>query len=297
MALPSTRQEFKEYASSWRPRTYYIMKNKTTGKLYLGQTTANIQSYLGSGSYWKNHCKAHGGYCKENIEVVFNKYFENEDEAKLFLSEFEKQNPHYWLQENKVWANQCKENTDDNPFYDGGISSKVNKRKIEDGSHPFLKKNRSPAMNSTQFGGEAYRENMINLYGVDNPMKNKKIAKRSAESQSKTKSKKEWKEAVDPLRVKKMNKSLSQVCENGKTKREIRNEKIGEINRKHNREKVKRNEHHYQNGFYGVLEDGSTEWVSSKEYHNRKKNGCEKYAHPTSFEGKRRRGLNNVSAV
>lgn len=156
---------------SWKPRTYYIIRNITSGKKYIGQTTKNMESYLGSGSYWKNHCKKHGGYCRENIEIVFKKKFNFENEAKLFLKNFEKQNPEYWLQENKIWANQVRENTENSPFFGkdntsnqlkncrhvsqtkthlkkgthnffgGDIQRNQNLKRVEKRTHNFLKEN------------------------------------------------------------------------------------------------------------------------------------------------------------
>ena len=44
----------------WRPRWYYIMRNVTTGMLYVGQTyNLTTRSYCGSGKYWVTHCKKH----------------------------------------------------------------------------------------------------------------------------------------------------------------------------------------------------------------------------------------------
>lgn len=101
----------------WKPRWYYILKNKTSQKLYLGQTKQDIRTYLGSGSYWQNHCKKHGGYTRENIETVWCKFYSNKDEAELFLKEFEEQTPDYWRRDvNESWANQTRENTSDCVF-------------------------------------------------------------------------------------------------------------------------------------------------------------------------------------
>ena len=61
--------------NNWTPRTYYILRNKTTGMKYMGQTTKDINSYLGSGTYWQNHCKSNGGLNKKNIEVLWHKKY------------------------------------------------------------------------------------------------------------------------------------------------------------------------------------------------------------------------------
>jgi hypothetical protein len=47
MAQPSDRESFKDY---WKPRYYYVMENKTSGKKYVGQTAQDLEKYLGSGT-------------------------------------------------------------------------------------------------------------------------------------------------------------------------------------------------------------------------------------------------------
>jgi hypothetical protein len=103
------------------------------------------------------------------------------------------------------------------------------------------------------------------------------------------KSSEKWKKEVEPIRIKKYQESLEKTLDSGKTVKQIRNEKIGNVNKEKNLERVNEGKHHYLNGFYAVLENGSTEWVSSDEYKKRKNIGCKHYAHPTSLEGKRRR--------
>jgi len=98
----------------WRPRYYYIFRNKTSEKLYMGQTVQSLEKYLGSGVYWVNHCKAHGGYNCNNIELVWSRFFLIQSQAQLFLDDFEKMNPEYWNSD--LWANLVKETTDISPF-------------------------------------------------------------------------------------------------------------------------------------------------------------------------------------
>ena len=95
----------------WKHRYYYVLKNKTTGKMYVGQTMQDITKYKGSGPYWVNHCKKHGGYTRDNIEVVWKHWFEDEEFAQLFLDEFNDKYPSYYLPENVQWANEIPENT------------------------------------------------------------------------------------------------------------------------------------------------------------------------------------------
>ena len=94
----------------------YIFKNISTGKKYLGFTTQNIETYLGSGKYWKNHCKSHGGLNELNIEKVWYQWFETKDEALKFIKEIESENPNYW--ETDEWANLVPETLDKSPFKD-----------------------------------------------------------------------------------------------------------------------------------------------------------------------------------
>lgn len=98
----------------WYSRYYYILQNKTSEKLYVGQTSQNIENYLGSGSYWTNHCKKHGGYNKDNIKLVWYKFFNYPEHAQMFLDDLEYYNPEYWNSD--MWANLIKETTEDCPL-------------------------------------------------------------------------------------------------------------------------------------------------------------------------------------
>jgi hypothetical protein len=286
MAQPTDKEE-------WKPRYYYIMVNKTSGKKYVGQTTQDLEKYLGSGIYWKNHCKTYGGYTNDNIEVLEKYFFEEKVEAEKFLEQFESRAPKYWEETNYEWANLCKENTENNPFYDREIGVRNSKKRIEDGTHPFLRDNQSDASIYNRIGNEGFADTLMKKYGVDNALKVPEIAKKVGIKVSKTKSKKEWKDKVEPVRIEKFNETMEQLDKNGKTKRENRNHKIGEKNKVHNRKRVSEGKHQYQNGFYAVLKDGSTQWISSIEYKDRKKKNCTIYVHPTSKEGRIRREKSN----
>ena len=101
----------------WQPRWYYILRNKTSGKKYVGQTVRrNMDEYCGSGGYWMKHCKKHGGWNRTNIEVVWREWFVCEDTTKSFLKNFEARNPGYYSLDCKEWANQVPENTQDSAF-------------------------------------------------------------------------------------------------------------------------------------------------------------------------------------
>lgn len=133
----------------------------------MGQTTQDLSKYLGSGSYWINHCKKWGGYTRSNIQVMWSQWFNTEHAAKQWLEQFEQDEPDYYLKENKIWANQCKENTLDNPFYDGTIQtrrvkegthhllsgeiqSKQQKKMLAEGTHSFIKKNENGLTSNEQ---------------------------------------------------------------------------------------------------------------------------------------------------
>jgi hypothetical protein len=101
----------------WRSRWYYILVNKTSGKKYIGQTVrADMEKYLGSGSYWKKHCAKHGGYNKENIKILEQHWYETELDAQQWLDLFAERNNNYWKDSNKEWANLAIETTKDSAF-------------------------------------------------------------------------------------------------------------------------------------------------------------------------------------
>jgi len=142
-------------STEWKPRTYYILENICSGKKYIGQTTTDINTYLGSGSYWIPHCKKHGGYNRDNISIVHSKLYESKEEAQQFLDEFNETNVDYWQTSNKEWANLCEENTEDSPFVGGALARQMvadgrhnflggeiqrrsNLKRVADGTHPFL---------------------------------------------------------------------------------------------------------------------------------------------------------------
>jgi hypothetical protein len=168
----------------WKPRYYYIMQNKTSGKKYVGQTTQDISKYRGSGPYWTNHCKKHGGYTRENIELLEYQWFEKEEDAKKWLEYIEEHNGNYWkLVE---WANQVPENTLDNPFYSKKVQKAIRENLPED-IKKECKRKFAEGGKPTRFGAEKFITNIIQKYGVDNVMKVPEIAKRSGITQSITK--------------------------------------------------------------------------------------------------------------
>lgn len=277
MAVTS-RQELME--ESWKPRWYYIMKNRTSGKLYLGQTTQNIETYRGSGSYWKPHCRKHGGYNRENIDVVNSWWFDDEEFAELFLLEFESKEGQYWLEENTKWANLVKEDTLENPFYNNGakISKEQNQLRIKNQTHNFLTGNRTDAMNSTQFTSESTKEQ--NIIKIEH--RNHQFLKEN-ETESLHKHRSEFGTRTNKLMLAR-GAHASQNIESRK--------KIGAKNKSHNDERVKNGEHQFSDGFYAINKTGKTVKVSKEQYKTQvgEKSDWE-FVHPTSNAGKIRRGL------
>lgn len=161
----------------WAPRNYYIFRNKTSGKMYVGQTKQSLSHYCGSGRHWINHCKKHGGHNKKNIETVWSHWFEDEELAQLFLDEFEDLYPGYHLKENTEWANDIPENTATSVFQD----PRSNPNNI-----PHLK--------------QAMVKN--NLANVD-------ARERARVSMTETKRSVEWKETVGVIARKKISEKLT----------------------------------------------------------------------------------------
>jgi hypothetical protein len=103
----------------WKPRWYYVLRNKTSGKKYLGQTLSRDfykETYCGSGRYWVRHCEKHGGHNRDNIEVVWREWFKDKKRAEEFLDFFKNKYPDYAHYKNRVWANLSYETTNDSPF-------------------------------------------------------------------------------------------------------------------------------------------------------------------------------------
>lgn len=124
----------------WCPRNYYIFEEPNTGTFYLGQHIGSMENYFGSGVDWTDLLIE-----QQTIPILrWHSFFESEDAARLFLSNFEKQNPEYWKPSNKKWANKVPETTKNNPFQAGG-SKAIQERRVKEGTHNFL-------------GGEIQRE-------------------------------------------------------------------------------------------------------------------------------------------
>lgn len=101
----------------WHPRWYYVMRNMTSGMLYVGQSyNLKSRSYCGSGQYWVAHCKKYGGHGRKNIEIVESFFAETKMAAQKWLNDFEEANPNYFERTNTAWANRARETTGDSAF-------------------------------------------------------------------------------------------------------------------------------------------------------------------------------------
>lgn len=105
------------YTDDFTPTFLYIKRHKLTGLKYFGKTIRkNPLMYLGSGTYWKSHCKKHG---KEHVETIWCHLFtERVDviEFATFFSEF------HDVVKSDMWANLITE--------DGVGLSSVSRNKI-----------------------------------------------------------------------------------------------------------------------------------------------------------------------
>ena len=127
-------QALPQETATWAPRWYYIMRNRTSGKLYACQTTAkNMDRYCGSGEYWMGHCTKHGGHNRDNIEVVEQTWCTEKTDAQAWLDRLEASVPDYW-NDNPKWANRVLENTEDNPFA-GEAGRALARKRIAEGTH------------------------------------------------------------------------------------------------------------------------------------------------------------------
>jgi len=84
----------------------YIKRHKVTGLKYFGKSTSNlIESYNGSGKYWKSHIAKHG---KEHIEHLWNSdWFYDKQEIEEFALAFSEL---FDIVKSREWANLIVEN-------------------------------------------------------------------------------------------------------------------------------------------------------------------------------------------
>lgn len=97
-----------------KPTRLYIKRHRVTGLMYFGKSVSNlIESYHGSGKYWKRHVAKHG---KEHIEHVWSsEWFTDENEVKEFALSFSEL---FNIVNSDEWANLKEENG-----LDGGDNS------------------------------------------------------------------------------------------------------------------------------------------------------------------------------
>ena len=101
----------------------YIKQHSITKLKYFGVTEKDPTSYLGSGTYWKNHIKKHG---KQYVKTLKIYTFTNQETCSKFAKEFSDTNN---IVESKEWANQITE-SGTNKFCKNMKMSSTVKRKI-----------------------------------------------------------------------------------------------------------------------------------------------------------------------
>ena len=137
--------------------------------LYVGQTSqVNFDKYCGSGRYWTPHCKKHGGYNRDNIEVLEQSWFEDKKDANLWLKMLNEDCPKYWESDN--YANQVPEDLSDSPF----IHSEFHKSEVvkEGWKKALTKINENHKKNNTGLFNKDYA-NVIRKRGHETSKKNK----------------------------------------------------------------------------------------------------------------------------
>lgn len=89
-----------------KPTRLYIKRHSATGLLYFGKTIkADVNSYKGSGKYWKSHIKEHGVDLVETLWV--SEPFTDKDDLIEFATFFSE---YYDIVNSDKWANLTIEN-------------------------------------------------------------------------------------------------------------------------------------------------------------------------------------------
>lgn len=107
----------------------YLKTHKITGKKYFGKTVQDPFTYMGSGTYWKEHLKRYGNFV--NTEIIF------QTECKKELKEKAIYYSNLWnIAENKEFANYILEmgdggNTSDSPKYQDWLENVARNKNSE----------------------------------------------------------------------------------------------------------------------------------------------------------------------
>jgi len=148
----------------------YIKTHLKTGLKYLGQTTKDPFKYRGSGKYWKRHIKIHGHdvstqillatedanelketglFFSKMFDVVRSKQWANLMEesgngiSPEFSSELQRKRikegnlPQVFTSEKTRQYNLERSRNGTHPFLGGTYTKELNKRMLEQGTHPF----------------------------------------------------------------------------------------------------------------------------------------------------------------
>lgn len=126
--------------TEFRPTYLYIKTHNVTGLKYFGKTIhADVHKYRGSGVRWLNHIRIHG----YDVTTEIVGYFEDKEECISFAIDFSRRNN---IIKSRDWANLIEENGTDS-IGKGMIvtdafrenMSRINKERLEKGTHPFFK--------------------------------------------------------------------------------------------------------------------------------------------------------------
>lgn len=114
--IPDKIKNLRDF-KNFRPTYLYLKQHKDTGLLYFGKTCGDVERYLGSGKYWKNHLKAHG----DQVETLWFCLFTNREDLYQFAVQYSIQED---IVKNESYANQIIEEG----FNGGTLGHKQNRK-------------------------------------------------------------------------------------------------------------------------------------------------------------------------
>lgn len=129
-----------------KPTYLYVKRHSITGLMYFGKTVKkNVQSYKGSGKYWKSHIKEHGINFVETLWV--SECFIDDNDITEFATLFSEL---FDIVESKSWANLTLENG-----LDGGDS----------GVYPYWRVGCKDSEQTKQKRSESLKGSKNGMYG------------------------------------------------------------------------------------------------------------------------------------
>ena len=132
--------------------TLYIKTHKITGLKYFGKTTKqDVESYLGSGIYWRKHLQKYGREMDTKVIGIFA----DPNECSCVALEFSRKNN---IVESKEWANLKEENgLDGSPpgvKFSDKHRAKLRQNMLGICNNPFTDKTRNKMSNSSRIREE-----------------------------------------------------------------------------------------------------------------------------------------------